>query len=409
MGPGSLGARDANPRRTNRRRANPRRANPRLIDDLSRFGAEDVQKCYNCGNCTAVCSLADSDYTFPRRLMHTLQLGLETKLESSLEPWLCYYCGECSTNCPREAQPGETMMSLRRWLTSRYDFTGIGRLFYRRPAVEIITVLVVALLTGIGFTLFGILGGDIRQYTGPQAFLPAATIHVFDWALAGVLLAFLVPNMFRMWWFTLGRETLGQGRRLRLPLVAYLKSLYLFPLHFLTQKRYAKCERRRPWAVHLALMLSYVTMLVLIMFFLRAMWSGPAIDWRVHVFGYLASIGLIGATIWALRGRIKKTEVYHQRSHESDWIFLVLLLIVAVTGVLQHGLHRAGADVAANVAYVVHLMAVVPMLGLEVPFSKWSHMAYRPLAMYLSVLKKQTVPLRQDEEATEGMGAEATA
>jgi hypothetical protein len=27
-------------------------------------------------------------------------------------------------------------------------------------------------------------------------------------------------------------------------------------------------------------------------------------------------------------------------------------------------------------------VAVVPMLGLEVPFSKWSHMAYRPLAMY---------------------------
>ena len=65
----------------------------------------------------------------------------------------------------------------------------------------------------------------------------------------------------------------------------------LLPLHFFTQKRYAKCERKRPWAIHLALMLSYVTMLVLIMFFLQEMQAGPAIDWRVHVFGYLATVG----------------------------------------------------------------------------------------------------------------------
>jgi hypothetical protein len=146
------------------------------------------------------------------------------------------------------------------------------------------------------------------------------------------------------------------------------------------------------------LMLSYVTMLVLIMFFLRQMWSGPSIDWRVHVFGYLASVGLLGATIWALRGRIKKVEEHYKHSHETDWMFLVLLIVVAATGVLQHALHRSGADVAANVSYVVHLMAVVPMLGLEVPFSKWSHMAYRPLAMYFSVLREKIEPAPAVEE-----------
>ena len=94
--------------------------------------------------------------------------------------------------------------------------------------------------------------------------------------------------------------------------------------------------------MHLILMLSYVTMLILIMFFLKRMWSGPSIDWRVHVFGYLASAGLLGATIWALRGRIKKVEEHYKHSHESDWMFLVLLIIVAATGVLQHVLHRGG-------------------------------------------------------------------
>ena len=299
-------------------------------------------------------------------------------------------------------------MSLRRWLTSRYDFTGISRVFYRRPRVELLSVIVVALLTGIGFTLFGFMNGDINSYNGPDAFLPASVVHIFDWVLAAILLAFLIPNMIRMWWFTIGRETTGRGP-MRLSAGAYLKSVYQFPLHFMTQKRYAQCERKRPWAVHLALMLSYVTMLVLIMFFLEYMWSGPTIDWRVHVFGYLASVGLIFATLWAIIGRLKKMEAQHQHSHESDWIFLILLLVVALTGVLQHVLHRGGADVAANVAYVVHLMAVVPMLGLEVPFSKWSHMAYRPLAMYFSTLHKQMVPAPVPEEVPAGAQGEPAA
>ena len=218
------------------------RVNPELVDELSAYGAEDVQKCFNCGNCTATCSLAEEHENFPRRSMRALQLGREDKLKASLEPWLCYYCGECSTMCPRGASPGETMMSLRRWLTSRYDFTGISRAFYRRPRVEVISVIVVALLTALGFALFGFLHGDIHQYNGANAFLPASVIHIFDWCLAAVLLAFLIPNMIRMWWFTIGRDTVGRSRTMRVSAAAYFKSIYQFPLHFMTQKRYAQCE-----------------------------------------------------------------------------------------------------------------------------------------------------------------------
>ena len=69
--------------------------------------------------------------------------------------------------------------------------------------------------------------------------------------------------------------------------------------------------------------------------------------------------------------------------------------IVASTGFLQFALHRSGYDAAANVAYIVHLMAVVPMLALEVPFSKWSHLAYRPLAMYFSALETRAQEARE--------------
>jgi hypothetical protein len=129
-------------------------------------------------------------------------------------------------------------------------------------------------------------------------------------------------------------------------------------------------------------------MLILIMVFLKQMQSGPKVNWYVHVFGYASAIGLVGTASFAVWGRLKKDAAYHRHSHESDWMFLGLLLFVAVTGIIQHVLHRAGFPMAANITYVVHLMGVVPMLGLEVPFSKWSHLAYRPLAVYFAQLQQ---------------------
>jgi quinone-modifying oxidoreductase, subunit QmoC len=359
------------------------RVNPRLIGELERYGAEDVHNCYHCGNCSAVCSHTDDLFVFPRRPMRFLQMGLEKRIEGILDPWLCYYCGQCSTQCPRGAEPGETMMSLRRWLTSRYDFTGISRLFYQSWKAEITAILIVAFLTAGGFLLYGFSHGDIHVYDGPSAFLPSSMVHIFDWTMATVLALLLGINAIRMWWFTTGGNA-----RIYAPWSAYIKAIYLLPLHFFTQKRYGNCDTKRPWLIHLGLMLSYVTMLVLIMFFLSLMQEGPAIRWSVHAFGYAASAGLLLAVGFALYGRIKKTEVHYQHSHESDWIFLIMLLIVTATGILQHVLHRFGAGGAANITYVVHLAFVVPMLTLEVPFSKWSHLAYRPLAMYLAQIHR---------------------
>lgn len=362
------------------------RVNPKLINDLERYGAEDVKNCYHCGNCSAVCNHSDQVFLFPRRPMRFLQMGLERKLEDSLDPWLCYYCGQCSTQCPRGAEPGETMMSLRRWLTSRYDITGISRLFYRSWKAELVAIIFTAVLTAAGWLMYGFRHGRLDIYDGAGAFMPTPLVHIFDWSMAGVLTALLAVNAVRMWWFAIGRD-----KNLRVPLGSYLKHILLLPFHFATQARYRRCDSKRPWLIHVLLMASYATMLVLIMFFLRRMQQGPAIDWSVHAFGYLASVGLVGTTIYALRGRVRKTEPHYRHSHESDWIFLILLLIVTSTGIAQHTLHRAGLNVEANLAYVVHLMGVVPMLVLEVPFSKWSHMIYRPLAMYLAQVHRDAV------------------
>jgi hypothetical protein len=188
-----------------------------------------------------------------------------------------------------------------------------------------------------------------------------------------------------MWHFTMRSR-----RSPKVAASAYLKQAFLLPVHFFTQKRWAECQDAMPWRMHLGLMLGYVTMLVLIMFFLEPMQHGPEIRWEVHAFGYLATLGLLAGTVYALRGRVAMARASHRHSHGTDWVFLILLLVVTVTGVLLHVVHRLGHDTAANVTYVVHMMAVVPWLA-RYPFTKWSHLVYRPLAMYFAALQSEAL------------------
>jgi ferredoxin len=362
------------------------RVNPRLIEDLEHFGAEDVSKCYHCGNCSAACPFSEEPFIFPRRTMRYLQMGAESRLRSSLTPWLCYYCGDCTDQCPRGAEPGETMMGLRRWLTSQYDITGISHLMYRSWQSALLAMVIVALLTGIGLLVYGFRfgGGNLAVYDGPGAFLPHTAIHVFDWIMGGALFGLLAINCLRMWYFIM------RGDKARpVSIGAYLRNAVLLPLHFLTQKRYSQCSHKQPWIMHLMIMLGYTTMLVLIVFFLGVLQEGPEINWGVHIFGYLASIGLVVSLTWALRGRLKKEYTYQKKTHHTDWIFTGTLLFVAVTGIIQHIIHRAGLPMAANIAYIVHMMGVVSFEATQVPFGKWSHLAYRPLAMFYAKLQKE--------------------
>jgi hypothetical protein len=290
------------------------------------------------------------------------------------------------------------MMSLRRWLIARYDFTGIARQFYVSKASEITAVVIVALLTGIGFLWYGFTFGNINIYDGEGAFLPSPFIHTFDLTLGSILGIILLINAFRMW-----RITLYNERVVHIPWWLYIKRIYQIPWHFFTQKRYAECESKRPkrvfmpWIVHLALMLGYVIMLVLVMAFIEQLQRGPDIFWPVHIFGYAATIGLVIGTIYFIRSRIiKSNQVQYKKSHSTDWVFVILLFIIVVTGIIQHLFHRGGMLEAANITYVIHLMAVVPWL-LRMPFTKWAHLVYRPLAMYFADVLRDAIRIHEKQ------------
>jgi nitrate reductase gamma subunit len=131
-------------------------------------------------------------------------------------------------------------------------------------------------------------------------------------------------------------------------------------------------------------------MLVLVMVFIEQLQSGPEIQWSVHIFGYLATIGLIAGTVYFIRNRLKKNYVQYKKSHGTDWVFVILLFIIVLTGIAQHVFHRTGLFELANITYIIHLMCVVPWL-LRMPFSKWAHLMYRPLAMYFAAIRRDAL------------------
>ena len=44
-------------------------ANPNLLRELKKYGKTEIESCFNCGNCTAICPLSTENNTFPRRVI----------------------------------------------------------------------------------------------------------------------------------------------------------------------------------------------------------------------------------------------------------------------------------------------------------------------------------------------------
>jgi ferredoxin len=382
------------------------RVDPTLITELKEYGAEGIEKCFNCGNCTAICPLATDNYPFPRNMIRRAQLGNREKMEQSLDPWLCYYCGECSDTCPKTAEPGETMMAARRWLTAQYDWTGLAHKLYTSPAWEIGANLFVSLVVILMFVLFS--GPMETDRVALNTFAPVRIVHYGDWFLAAFLSFFLLSNLFRMYLFTMRK-----GVDYPIPFSLYITEAWNLVYHFLTQKRFEDCDEEQVgffqkirWRNHFFVASGYLLMFILVVAFLP--WFQTDNIYPLYHpqrwLGYYATFVLLYGAIDILWGRIKKTHQMHRFSHLSDWVFPILLLLTTITGILVHIFRYLDLPLTTYYTYLIHLAILAPMLVLEVPFGKWSHLAYRPFAIYFQAVKQKALEQKTAHEALAPVG-----
>ena len=351
-----------------------------LYEEVTQYGARDMEICMQCAVCSASCPLSADWHSFPRKIYRYLQLGLKDKLRAAPEPWLCYYCGDCNKDCPRGAEPAETMMAVRRWLTTQYDWTGLARRFYLSATWEIGALSVIALSIILLFCFFH--GPIITDRVSVNSFAPVMWIEIGDLAMAVILSAFLLSNAFRMFRFVMNGTNV--------PFSLYLTEAKAFVLHFATQKRWRQCgEDRRRWFKHFILVTGYMTMMTLVIVFIRWFQVDDSSWHFTSIFGYYATAVLLVITIEMFRSRLKKEEALHRYSELSDWLFLILLFFTTLSGIIMHVVRLAGWPMGTYVSYVIHLAIAVPMLVIEVPFGKWSHLFYRPLAVFLTNVREK--------------------
>jgi ferredoxin len=393
------------------------RIDPLFKKHIEKFGAahhadskSNWQECYHCGQCTAICPLSEDKHQFPRKAIRNLQMGLKEKVDRNIDPWMCYYCGECSDTCPRDANPGELMMIMRRYLTSVYDWTGISKVFYTKKHWELFAILSLSLIIILLFAFFLPISG--LAFSSPESFVnnqggvminslvegvsgrQFVTIIEFGDISMALLVGFLlISNIVNMW-----RKVIYNNPDRRVPFFAYFKEAYKLIIHFIAQPKFYKCDDKKYWGGHFLMMSGYTIMFILIVALLpefQVEAINPWYHWQ-RLLGYYATIGILVFLVSVTIKRLKKQEAKQKFSHLSDWLFIVLLFLTTVSGILIHIFRITGLPVATYFTYIIHLAVLVPMIMVEVPFSKWSHLAYRPFAVYFSALLKSSVEKKEN-------------
>ena len=360
---------------------------PTLAKEIAQYGPADLNRCIHCGNCTAVCKLSGNNgEVFPRKTIRYLQLGLKDRLLGSTEPWTCYYCGECSDTCPQQTYPGEIMMTMRRWLTAQYDHSGQAAKVYTSQKTVWTTIVKASIIPLALLAAFHIVTG-FRHIVTDRVVLNAFAPVYWVWAAVLIHFAMLGWRVFANATHMARNVLRVQANGIQLRMSHFVKELGALAVHFITQKRWRDCgpQHHRDWATHALLVSGYVTILILVVGMLGWFQTDRIYAWYhpQRWLGYYATVVLVYGSVIMLLARIRKRDARSTFSQHTDWLFPAFILVGAVTGILVHGFRYAGWPWLTYGMYTFHLMAMMAMLDSEVGIGKWSHMIYRPLAIYL--------------------------
>ena len=344
------------------------RVNPEFASEITKYGAGDFKACFNCGNCTATCSLSTTDDSFPREMIRYATLGLEDEIKASLKPWQCFYCGECSAQCPRQANPGELMMSLRRWLTAKYDWTGLSGLLYKSMTLSLVAFVMVLLVVMV---FAGSVNFDLEKMMHFG--------HYFEMIAIGTVgVVILLPNVIRMWWFVIGKP------KIKVAIKSYFTAFGELFVHMFTQKRYLGCDDNQlRWFEHFLLVIGYLALLFTTVFL---NWFSTT-NLFIIILGYLESLIIFIVTIDFVLNRVKKTKEVSKHSQPSDWFFVVGLVLLGFTGFIVRLFVDFNILGQNSWMYLFHFVILVQWAAIIVPFGKWTHFLYRSFAMYFEKLK----------------------
>jgi ferredoxin len=385
------------------------RVDPNLLSELKAYGDINIEECFNCGNCTAICPLSTEDGSFPRRMIRYIQLGMREQLLGSKELWMCYYCGDCSETCPRQAEPGEFMAATRRYAIANYDRLGLAKMLYTSPVLGTIFLVLLAALIGLFmYTQRGpVTAGSLALFE----FIPAELIHnlgVASMVFVGLTGLLGVANMVSRTAQANGltRENVFGGNGLQMNWGEALWNA--LAVETIGQKRYREdCEAveegppwyLQKWFIHASVMWGFLGLLAatasdysLALLGVKETGTWVPIWYPVRLLGTVAGLFLVYGTSVAIVKRLLKTDRAFSYSSAADWAFLVLMWLSGVSGfVLEFALYLPQQPLWGYWVFLFHVAVAGEML-LLIPFTKFAHAIYRIVALFIYSLKPMPKP-----------------
>ncbi|MEJ2367024.1 MAG: quinone-interacting membrane-bound oxidoreductase complex subunit QmoC [Acidobacteriota bacterium] len=344
-----------------------------FIRDVIETGGGDLKKCFQCATCSAVCTLSPEDAPFPRKQMIEAQWGLKEHLAGDPAVWLCHNCGDCTTNCPRGARPGDVLGAVRSALIRAFSFPRfMGSLLASPKWLPLLYLLPVII-----FGAIALLGPKAVSTASPEfaELFPIPILEALFFTVSGLVVIVLAVGLTR---FIRALRAAGCKESI-------LKGLAPAVADIATHKRFRKCskEQTRSWG-HLLTFWGFVGLAVMgtavgIGTMAGIMHTPLALTSPWKVFANVCAAVVFVGCVMLLVDRVRDPEKRASSTY-FDWFFLLTLAGVVFTGILSETLRLGSAVWAMYTVYFVHLVLIFTLF-LYAPYSKFAHFLYRTVAM----------------------------